>query len=467
MDALSFGEFVRLLGSGATVSGDRPAAKVGNVSIDSRTLVAGDCFFAIKGERFDGHDYLWGAAEAGAIALVVRRDWRSGPGIEFSGAIIRVEDPLAALQEMARGYRNRFSLPVIGLTGSNGKTTTKEMIGCVLETEYRLARTPGNLNNHIGTPLSVLQIDSETEIAIIEMGMNHIGEIADLCSISLPNHGLITNIGRGHIGFFESIKDVAAAKSELFRSLQPDDTAFINSDDPWIVEISKNMQNKITYGLQSGLDLSGEILDCDPRGCFSVRLQDSHDVQLRVPGRHHVHNAIASAAVGNHFGVPIADIVESLESFTGIAKRLELIHAHGALMVMDAYNSNPESLEAALETSSYLAEKQEVGFIAVLGDMLELGKHSSELHNKAGQSAARHGVERLFLFGPESVNMEKGFKTGGGRWVKHFKTKKALVRSLRSEIRTGDIVLIKGSRGIKMEEILNELQNQDSENANS
>jgi UDP-N-acetylmuramoyl-tripeptide--D-alanyl-D-alanine ligase len=455
---MPFEEWIRLMGPGIEISGSPADYAVESVSIDTRSLNAGDIFFALKGDRFDGHDFVPQAFQSGAAACVVRNDWSDEENVSDERVLVRAEDTLQALQTLAANYRRRFTIPVLGLTGTNGKTTTKELIASVLQSKFSLTKTPGNLNNHIGTPLSLLGIDDQTEIAVIEMGMNHTGEIAELCEMARPTHGLITNIGEGHLEFFRGIDEVARAKAELFEALPEDGVAFVNADDPRITRMAQIVKDRITYGFTPGCDVSAEELGVDPTGCAKFRLQDQMDIQLRIPGRHQLSNALAAAAVGIHFEIPIERIATALESHAGVSQRMELIEFRNALVILDAYNSNPDSLAGAINTLSLIAQHCGGRAFAALGDMLELGVESERAHREAGELAAQNGVQGIFLFGDQSSFTQHAFKRAGGELAKHFKDKKTLAQAVWETLSENDVVLIKGSRGMQMDEVWRELQ---------
>ena len=464
---MPFLEWVRLLGLESKVTGSPSDFEVSSVSIDTRTLNEGDVFFALKGDSYDGHDFIPQAFESGAAACVVREDWRGGVAVSHEKALLRARDPLQALQTLATNYRKRFSIPVLGLTGTNGKTTTKEMIAAILETKFDVAKTPGNLNNHIGTPLSLLEMDGNSEIAIIEMGMNHPREISRLCQMAAPTYGLITNIGEGHLEFFTGIEELARAKGELFEALPEDGMAFVNADDPWVVKTARPVKGKMTYGFSQGNDIVAKELGPDRNGCERLRLQNRVDIQLQIPGHHQLQNALAAAAVGIHFGVSNESIAKALQTYQGISKRMELIEFRDAVIILDAYNSNPDSLKPSLETLTLIVRNRGGRALAALGDMLELGAESERAHREAGEFAAKLGVHGMFLFGDASGFTLEEFRGRGGKFAKHFGNKKSLAQEVFQMLAENDVLLIKGSRGMQMEDVWQELQNLAGQQKNS
>ena len=458
MKSLPLKKFIRLTGEKINLGAPFRDKIFGSISIDTRTLKAGAVYFALRGELFDGHTFIPQAMAKGALACVVRKD-RQGEFLSGrQGSIIGVDDPLFSLQQLAGNYRAMFAVPVLAITGTNGKTTTKEMIASVLAQKYKIVKTPGNLNNHIGLPLSLLQIEDDTEIAVIEMGTNHFGEIERLCEIARPDHGLITNIGAGHLEFFGSVDDVAGAKAELFKSLPEDGLAFVNADDSRIMAAAKIVRQQIRYSLHHDAEVRGEFLSLNPEGCAGFRLQNQVEVQLQVPGEHQISNALAAAAVGIYWHIPLNDIATALENHRSFSKRMEKHEWHGAAILLDAYNSNPDSLRAALATLSHLIRTRQGRAVAVLGDMLELGEVSEAAHEKAGQEAAEAGVTLLLLYGDFAAAFERGFTRAGGKQVRVYSDKSTLAGDLQTLLQNGDVVLIKGSRGMAMETIWQELQ---------
>jgi len=437
-------EAARILGSRSGMP-DHPIA---GVSIDTRTLKAGDLFVALKGERSDGHEFVPLAFKKHAAAALVRSDYQPS---EAGGPVIRTHDPLSAFQTLAAAYRDRFRIPVIGITGSNGKTTTKEMMADILSIAFRTARSFGNLNNHIGVPLSILNWPEDSQIAVVEMGTNHFGEIARLCEIARPTHGLITNIGKGHIGFLESLDGVLRAKTELIEGLTRDRVAFLNGDDPLLRPLHEKRDHTILYGFSEGCDVQAEFAGLDDSGCPAFRLGDE-TVRLRIPGRHQAANALAAAAVGRYFGIPDVRIREILESHAAFDRRMQVQAVHGITLLNDAYNANPTSVEAALETLAGMPSLKRR--FVVLGDMLELGDSAGTEHRRLGERIAGLSFDGFFAYGPlmrEAVSRarEKGLRRAG-----HFRSHADIAELLAEEIRPGDGILVKGSRGMRMERVI-------------
>ena len=457
MKALTLQNFVDMLGQNTQVEGVFEDIVINSVSIDTRTLVPESIYFAIKGDRFDGHQFVTKAFEMDAVACVVNCNWKSEETLFEKYTLIRVEDPLLALQDLASNYRQKFDIPVVAITGTNGKTTTKEMVAAILERKYNTFKTPGNFNNHIGLPLSLLQMDSKTEIAIVEMGTNHFGEIEHLCKIAKPTHGLITNIGAGHLEFFGSVDQVAKAKAELLENLPEEGVAFINSDDPKILKDRSKAKKQITFGFREA-EIKGEFLELDDNGCASFLLQNQVEVELQVPGKYQIHNALAAASIGIHFDVSLEDISDALSSYKSYSKRMEIYSFGTKTVLLDAYNSNPDSLLAAFQTLKYLTIKKRSRSIAVLGDMLELGQLSEEAHRLGGEWAAQNEVDSLFLFGKYANDYKQGFQNKNKKEVFVFTEKSVLANELFNYSKNDDVILIKGSRGMAMETVWHDLQ---------
>jgi UDP-N-acetylmuramoyl-tripeptide--D-alanyl-D-alanine ligase len=433
--------------------------KIRGISTDSRKLRRGDIFFAIEGERFDGHDFVRDAFRRGAIACFVKIDWFRRNRDKFRGKVlIAVDDTIKALGQLANIYRRKFDIPVIAVTGSNGKTTAKEMIADVLSQKYRVLRTRGNLNNQIGVPLTLFRLRKSHQVAVIEVGTNHFGEIRYLCEIAEPDHGVITNIGRAHIEFFGDRFGVAKAKGELFDFLSKrDGFIFVNLDDDMVVNISRKVRRKLTYGFSGGADVEGEFISLDSfaRPEFMVRYDGREvRVKLRVPGRHLISHALSAFAVGLKFGIPLSRIKRALTSFRSFPGRMEVIKIKGITIINDSYNANPDSVTAGLKTLSEIRASGKR--IAVLGDMFELGGESISAHREVGEMVIECGIDYLFTIGEYMRNAYE-VALRKIRHAIHFSDKELLVFHLFEIIGRGDVILVKGSRGMRMEEVVDML----------
>jgi UDP-N-acetylmuramoyl-tripeptide--D-alanyl-D-alanine ligase len=424
------------------------------VSTDSRSLCRGDLFVALRGPTFDGHKYLNEIAARGARAAVVEAS-ATLPG-QTSLPLIVVEDTTQALGALGRHYRKKFSIPVLAIGGSSGKTTTKDMVAAVLGSRWNVLRTEKNFNNHIGVPKTIFGLERKHEIAVVEVGTNHPGELQTLCDILLPTHGLLTNIGAEHLEFFGSVDGVAREEGVLFEFLaRSGGTAFVNADDRNVVHAAKKVRQRILYGFSSrsarirGTDVK---LDSFGRARFAFRggrLHKRRTVQLGIPGRHQTENALAAAAVGLTFGVPAGGIVDSLASFIATEKRMAVLDLNGVTVLNDTYNANPDSTIAALETlaSMKVAGKK----VAVLGDMLELGASEQEEHRRVGRAAASLGIDYVLTVGSRAQHINEAVKRG---FTLHYDQKNVLAEFLAELLTPGDAVLLKGSRGMVMEDIV-------------
>ena len=428
------------------------------VVIDSRKAVEGAVFVALPGERTDGHRFIGEVFAAGAAWAVVSRAWFAEKGAEFSGPGYRFlvcDDPVAAFQQLATFYRERFDIPVIGIGGSNGKTTTKEMVAAVLSTGFRVLVTQGNYNNHLGVPLTLLQMRRDTEVAVIEMGINHPGEMEFLCSLARPTHGLLTNIGHEHLEFFGSLDGVADAEAELFRYLEKHGgTAFVNLDDHRLAAAGARLSRKIGYGMQPGEGRAwwAEEIGADRVGRVSFTLSSESGVRqpvaTRFVGRHNVINAVAASAVGAHFGLDPSKISAGLAALQPAKgwKRMELFDDGDLVVLNDTYNANPDSVRLALDALAAIECRGRR--IAVLGDMLELGGNSAIEHEGIGRYIRELPVDACIGYGEEARLI---CREAGERCLGHFETMDALRQFLSNYVRPGDAVLFKGSRGMKLE----------------
>jgi UDP-N-acetylmuramoyl-tripeptide--D-alanyl-D-alanine ligase len=430
------------------------------ISTDSRTIKKGEVFFAIKGDNFDGHNFVDIAISKGAALIVIDKKWYSKNESKYSSAPFLVTgNTIKTLGELANIFRRKFNKPVIALTGSNGKTTTKEMIYSILSKKYNVLRTHGNLNNQIGVPQMIFDLDEKYDIAVIELGTNHFGEIEYLCKILEPDFGLITNIGKGHLQFFKDLNGVRKAKEELFTYLAKHNKfGLINGDDQNVVKASKALTNKRFYGFSNDFDYSGKYIGTDKNlnNQFEVQYNKNHKLQLKlkVLGRHNLMNALAAVAVGLEFKVNQKDIKDALLEFQPVNKRMEFTKAGDIIILNDCYNANPDSIKAALDTLKDIPSKKKK--ILVLGDMLEVGKNKKLEHESIAKQIKNSGFEYTFLYGPLSRYTYK-ILADKITYCKHYKDKEELAKDLSRVAESGDIILIKGSRGMKMETVIDKL----------
>lgn len=428
------------------------------ISIDTRTLAPGDLFVALSTDKNDGHEYVFSAFAKGASAALVRKDWAAKQS-DRTKALVAVDDPLAALQRWAVRARAESSYKLIALTGSNGKTTTKEMVAAVLAQRYRVEKTEGNLNNHIGVPLTILRYGTALDMAVIEMGANHVGEIDQLTRIAQPDLALITNIGYGHIGLFGGLENTAAAKFEIINGLRPDGVLLLNKDDPLLVARAKRAKNNVRFFSidDPTADVYAKDLrfDSDARASFVV---DGVAFALAVQGIHMVSNALAAIGVGLFFGIDITSIRDALANFRQPQGRWSRSVAAGILVINDAYNANPSSMRAALNTFARMQVKGRRA--AVLGDMLELGAYSEDQHRAIGREAALAGINELCFFGQFAHILHAGALEAGAdpRHCRVFLAREEINDYLRSVLAAGDAVLFKASNGVRLAGVAADLE---------
>lgn len=413
------------------------------VSTDSRKINKGDLFFALIGEKFDGHDFLNQAVAAGAAGVVVSRDF-----VCDGAVVLKVDDTLKALGELAKFYRRKFDLQCLALTGSNGKTTTKEMLAACVGAKYKTFKTIGNFNNLIGLPLSIFKLDLSYEAAVLELGMSAPGEITRLAEISQPQIGVFTNIAPVHLESMGSIEAVAKAKYELIESLPAGGAAIVNADDKilstWIDGIK---QRVITYGIENAADFKVKKYATQPDG-KSVFIIDRTQFMINFPGKHNIYNAACAIAAASALNIEMSDLLEPLANLKPYHLRSEVFKTAGVMFINDCYNANPASMKSAIDVLAAFPTSGRS--VAVLGDMLELGSDEVQYHKEIGEYLSLEKIDALFTFGPLSHHYHDKFL---GKFKSHFDNKMKLTESLRKFLKPDDVVLIKGSRGIALEEI--------------
>lgn len=468
MEHLTIGDVVKA--TAGTLRGEdlKRAGKVRptGVSIDSRTVNNGDLFFALQGERYDGHDFTEEAWHKGAVAAVVSEDWAKAKCGEPTrgGRSIVVKDTLEAFGACARYYRSRFSLPVIAVTGTNGKTTTKDMVAAVLSTHGVCLKTEGNLNNHIGLPLTLFRLRSAQNFAVVELGMRSSGEIERLATICDPQIGVITNVGPAHIQFFPSVEEIARAKAELLDCLGPSGTAVLNADDELVMGQRRRMRGRIvTFGLKGEADVRGTGVRITASGGIAFETDDGLDIALHTPGRSMVYNALAAIAVGREFGIPRERMRAALGEFQAQPMRMEMRAMNGLRIINDAYNANPVSMRGAVQTLMDIPCSGKR--IAVLGDMLELGDWARQAHQDIGKVVGESGVDYLFALGDLAHFVAQEAVAAGmaQERVQRCENRDEVVDRLREIGRSGDLILVKGSRKMGLEEIVEGLLRGSSE----
>ena len=426
------------------------------VATDSRTVQAGDLFFALVGEKYDGHQFVPEVLARGALAAVVHRSWFASHA--QVDKLVVVPDPLVAFQESAAAYRRRFDIPTVAITGSAGKTTTKEMTYSVLCQKYRVLRNRKSFNNHIGVPITLFELQPEHDLLVAELGANHFGELDRLSYLVEPSVVVLTNIGHAHLQFFGDLEGVRRAKFEIFNHCRPGAMAIYHADDAMLAGSKLPLDACFSYGLGATADLRAEVLGCDEKACYCFKVLD-RVVRLQVPGRHNIVNALAAAAVGVQFHLSADEIASGLESFTAVDQRMQVISFGGMTLLNDTYNANPASCAAALSTLQDF--KHPTGrLIAVLGDMLELGAYTEPEHQRLADLCAAAQVDALYLYGTHTAHTYARAKEVGRFEVFYFTDKAQLLESLMSYLRPEDVVLFKGSRGMRMESLAADLLQQ-------
>jgi UDP-N-acetylmuramoyl-tripeptide--D-alanyl-D-alanine ligase len=421
-------------------------------SIDSRTIQPGELFFAVIGERLNGHDYVEQALAKGAVGAVVRKD-EASRYVEKSGLLV-VDDTLLALQSLAAAVRRLWGKPLVGVTGSAGKTTTKEAIAHVLSAQYKVLKSEGNLNNHFGLPLMLLKLEPEHDLAVIEMGMSHAGEIAALAKIAQPEIGVVTNVAPVHLEFFNSIAEIAQAKRELIDSLPPTGTAVLNGDDEYVVQFRKSFPGKtVTYGVGPSADVRAENIEAQGvRGSvFDVVAAGQRTrVRLALVGGHNIHNALAAVAVALRCGLDLPQAAKALSTLAPQEKRGQVIQLGNITVINDCYNSNPKALDAMVDALTTMPAKRR---IVVAGEMLELGHTADDLHRASGRHIADRKIDLLLGVRGLAQPMVESAREAGMR-AEFVNTAEEAGDWLTRETRDGDVVLMKASRGVKLERAL-------------
>lgn len=474
---MKLGEIANILGSniraarGATELAEREPL---GYSIDSRTIREGELFFAIRGEHYDGHRFVVDAIARRAIAAVVSRDFlQSEMGREIDpqkAALILVDDTLAALQSLAYAVLKSWKGEVIAITGSVGKTTTKEMIAAMLARIGRVVKTAGNLNNDYGVPLSVLRMESDGrrasdfDFAVLEMGMNHKGEIAHLTTIAPPNVGVVTIVAPAHLEFFSSIDEIAEAKAEMVRGIVTGGTAVLNADDDRVARMSELRDDidTTTFGIERSADVSASEIRTEGVCGSSFSLATPHgriEAHLPFPGRHNIYNALAAAAVADHYETPLQEIAAALAETSAPRMRGEVVRfSSGFTIIDDSYNSNPRALFEMVST--VCANSDSTRKIIVAGEMLELGPAGPEHHRESGRQMAKLGVDRLIGIRGLAEEIVAGAREGGmsGDAATFVNTPDEAADILIREARRGDLILVKGSRGVKTETVVQRMR---------
>jgi UDP-N-acetylmuramoyl-tripeptide--D-alanyl-D-alanine ligase len=429
-------------------------------SIDSRTVGPGDLFFAVKGERLDGHDFVAAAIEKGAVAAIVRKDRIKDRREDLAGhselpaKLLAVDDTLVALQTLATAVRKLWGKPLVGVTGSAGKTTTKDAIAHVLASRFRVLKSQGNFNNHFGLPLMLLKLEPEHDLAVIEMGMSHAGEIRALAKIAQPEIGVVTNVAPVHLEFFDSLAGIARAKYELIESLPASGTAVLNADDEYVSQFGRGFKGRVVmYGTSPVADVRAE--NVQPRGSggmdFDVVIGAVRErAKVALVGEHNILNALAAVAVAVERGFKPGEAIAALATLAPSDKRGQVLQLGNITVINDCYNSNPKALHAMVDALAAMPAKRR---IVVAGEMLELGPAAEELHRSAGEHAAKKKIDLLLGVRGFGQAMVEGARRAGSQ-AEFVTTPEEAGEWLARETREGDVVLLKASRGVKLENAL-------------
>lgn len=446
---------------GRVISGD-PQKTASRVSIDSREVTEGDLFCAIKGERNDGHDFVGDAVLRGAnIALVERIVSLPEAALQKAAAtgfaLVLVDSTVKSLGLLARHYRSELTLTTtVGITGSVGKTSTKDLVHSILSRKFRTYKNPGNLNSHIGLPLALLNMSDDYEYAVLEMAMRKRGEIRELCEIARPAYGVLTDISASHIGLLGSIEEIAMAKAELLESLPPWGLALLAGDNPWVRKVGELCKSpKIYYGFKDDSDLRAWDVTFSEDGSTAFKVSyrgNSYEFRLPIPGAHQVENALAGIGLGLYMGISPEEIQEGLSHVSLSPMRQEVIKSNGLLIINDAYNASEKSMKAALDLLNMLGKGRK---IAILGDMLEMGTYGPEAHLRVG-AYAREKADVLIAIGELGAFIKKGWDegTGGTGYSSWFSDKMKALDYVKSVVEPGDTILVKASRGMGFETIV-------------
>jgi len=433
----SLEEICRITGGSYTGPKALLAERVSAVSMDSRRLPGGSLFIALEGERFDGHDFIASAAEQGAVAAVVQRRG------EYPLPVITVESTLEAYRALAGAYRAGFDIPVIGVTGSVGKTTTKELIAGVLSQQYNTLKNHGNLNNQTGVPITLFRLEPGHEAAVVELGTNHFGEIESIARIARPTIGVITNIGESHMEFFGSREGILREKASMLSHLMPGGRAVIWGDDDMLSTLRGRVDNLITYGFGPENDIRG--VDIEERGlegsAFTLLARGlERRIAVPAPGRHQALNALCAAAVGLCLGMDMDKIARGIEGYMPVSGRMDIVKTNTLTLLNDAYNASPTSMRASIA----IAAGEPGRTVLILGDMRELGERGPEYHRELGRYAASSGAELILTVGELAHELYLAARSAGAD-ARHYESREALTAALKGLLRAGDTVLVKAS----------------------
>jgi UDP-N-acetylmuramoyl-tripeptide--D-alanyl-D-alanine ligase len=461
MNKLSISQIVDF--AGAKLEAGDGSDLISKVSTDSRTIKRGEIFVALRGENFDGHKFVEDVAKKGASGAIVDLAWKGETPAKF--AIIRAQDSLNAYQNLAANYRKSLAIKVLAITGSNGKTSTKDFAASVLSRRFRVTKTEGNFNNHVGLPRTILEATSQDHVAVWEIGMNHPGEIAPLARIAAPDAAIITNVGIAHIEFMGSREAIAKEKGALAEVVDPAGTVVLNADDEFTADIASRTRARVVLaGITNGTICAGEIRQSANGSEFTI-LEGAHRcrAQLPVPGMHMIQNAMLAVAAGRAFGLSLEECAAGLASSPLTKARLQIKEVGGVQIIDDSYNANPDSMKAALRT---LMELDTDGKrIAVLGEMGELGTESESGHREVGEAAATFEIDQLITIGEMGEVIAQAARDAGLEKVSSVKSTSEAAGLLSDMAVPGDLILVKGSRSARTENVIEEFGKRQTEGA--
>lgn len=429
------------------------------LSTDTRKIKKGELFLAIKGEKFDGHSFILDAVSKGAGGVLVQEGGITNANFKLPDvSFILVNDSVKALGDIGNFHRSRFTVPVIGITGSNGKTTTKEMTSAILGKKLSVLKNFGTENNNIGVPLTLIRLNSGHNAAVLEMGTNHLGEIRRLAEIARPTTAIITNIGPSHLEYLEDMDTVLKAKTEMLEHMNQDAKLILNADDEYLRKIKTNLKT-VWFGFDKEADFYADKISLEPDG-INFRLNKKWDISLGVLGRHNVYNALSAIACAWDFGVSIEEIRDALKEFKVPNMRMEVKKFGGIKIINDTYNANPQSMKQAIEALRDMTTEGRK--ILIAGDMLELGTFSGRFHHLVGKQAAESGIDLIVAVGKLAEYVSKGAQEAGmsERKIKLCALTKDARKKVAELIKKGDTILVKGSRAMRMEEIVGDLEAQ-------
>lgn len=425
------------------------------VFTDTRKILPGSVFIALCGEKFDGHDFIGQAIEKGAVAILVSRDFAETELGKYPVTVFQVPDTLKAYQALAHAWRLQFSLPVIAITGSNGKTTTKDLTAAVLSGRWKVLKTQANFNNEIGLPLTLFQLTENHQAAVVEMGMRGFGQIAELAEIACPTVGIVTNVGETHMELLGSLENIAKAKAELPAAIAADGVVILNADNVYTAQMKTLTKARVlTFGLEQPADVTADhIISAEGQTLFICHLPDGKSAPFSLPmiGRHNLYNVLAAIAAGYALGLSCEEMQQGLQALESTKMRFEYKKVKEYHVINDAYNASPMSMAAAIDTLTEMAGGRR---IAVLGDMLELGQVSAEAHANVGKKLAEKQMDAAVTYGDMAALIAKTAAANGVPFVRHCASREEAAAVLHSYLQPGDSILFKGSRGMQMEKII-------------